>query len=133
MIKIKIPFSEFSFSFSKSSGAGGQNVNKVNTKVILTWNMKESPSCSEEIKARFKEKFPNYIIDNDQVQIASQQFRSQKSNLDDCIERLNKMLEIAALKPKIRKPTKPKKSSILKRLNSKRKESEKKQLRKKDY
>ena len=50
---IQIPDSEFSLSFVRSSGPGGQNVNKVSTKAILRWNVRESPSLSAAVKARF--------------------------------------------------------------------------------
>jgi ribosome-associated protein len=128
-LKIKIPFSEFHFSFSKSSGAGGQNVNKVNTKATLIWNLTESFSCSEEVKERFKEKYKNFMNDEGEVLISSQLTRSQKGNMDDCIQKLHKMLESVVLPPKPRKKTIPKRSAILKRLETKKKDSEKKKLR----
>lgn len=133
MDKIKIPFSEFSFTFARSSGPGGQNINKVNSKVTLNWRINDSSYCSEAVKIRFKNKYRNYILENGEVQITSQESRSQKVNIDHCIEKLHKLLNDVLVPPKLRKPTKPKKSAILKRLQTKRKDSEKKQLRKKDY
>jgi ribosome-associated protein len=133
MDKIKIPFSELSFTYSRSSGPGGQNINKVNSKVTLNWNIDESPSCSSSVKFRFKSKYRNYLLDSGEVQITSQESRSQKVNIDHCIEKLHRLLNDVLHPPKIRRPTKPKKSAVLKRLQTKRKDSEKKQLRKKDY
>jgi ribosome-associated protein len=130
MDKIKIPFSEFTFTFSRSSGAGGQNINKVNTKSTLSWNIVESRSCPEEVKERFIKKYSHYLSQQQHVIIISQKFRSQKSNIDDCIQKLHSMLNSVTLPPKTRKPTKPKRSAVLKRLDSKKKDGEKKRLRK---
>jgi ribosome-associated protein len=133
MNKIRIPFSEFHFSFSRSSGAGGQNINKVNTKAILYWNIDSSPSCTQGVKDRFRARFRNFILDDGSVQIISQEHRTQKGNVDECIDKLHAMLEEVATPPKVRKATKPKRSAVLKRLSTKKKDSDKKQLRRKEY
>lgn len=133
MDRIKIPFSEFEFSYARSSGAGGQHINKVNSKVIMTWKIADSIACSDSVKERFRNKYGQFLLDDGNVQIMSQKHRSQKSNMDDCIEKLHAMINDVRLPPKIRKATKPKRSAVLKRLTTKRKDSEKKQLRKKDY
>lgn len=133
MDRLRIPFSEFTFSYSRSSGAGGQNVNKVNTKVELLWNINDSLSVPEPVKSRFRDKFSQFITASGIVHIVSQKTRSQKGNVDDCIDKLHSMLNQVAKPPKVRKPTKPKRSAVLSRLQSKKKDSEKKRLRKKDF
>ena len=129
---LEIDESECVFSFSRSSGPGGQNINKVNTKATLTWDIESSVSCSNDIKERFKKKYSRHFVE-DKVVIHSQNFRSQKRNKQDCLDKLNKYLQSVEKPPKKRKPTKPTRSSIKKRLEGKRKQSEKKRSRKIDY
>ena len=131
--KISIPFSEFGLNFARSAGAGGQHVNKVNSKVILSWKIDESPSCPESVKERFRNKYSQFLLDSGEVQIVSQKHRSQKANIDDCIEKLHALLNDVLIPPKVRKATRPKRSAVLKRLSSKKLDSEKKRLRKKDF
>jgi ribosome-associated protein len=133
MDKIKIDISELSFSFARSSGAGGQSVNKVNSKVIMTWKIAETSCCPAGVLVRFRDKYNQFILDSGEVQIISQKSRSQKANIEDCIEKLHHMLNEVLLPPKVRRPTKPKRSAVLKRLSGKKKDGEKKQLRRKDY
>lgn len=125
---ITIPTNEMSFSFSRSSGPGGQNVNKVNSKVTLTWNIVLSTSCHPSVKERFYDKFKQYIVE-DCVVIISQKSRSQNQNIDDCIEKLHSLLARVEFAPKVRKATRPTKSSVKKRLESKKINSSKKKLR----
>lgn len=130
---ITIPFSELKFSYSRSSGAGGQNVNKLNTKVTLDWDPAVTTACSQEVIHRFRERFPQYVLSSGEVQITSQISRSQKANQDECIRKLHEKLNLVAHPPKKRKPTKPKRSAVLKRLDTKRRDSDKKKSRGRDY
>lgn len=129
--KFVIPFSELRFSYARSGGAGGQNVNKVNSKVIMDWDLAGSPSLPEDVKERFRARFKNLIKENGEVQLQSDRERSQKMNVDDCIKKLHEMIEKVAVPPRPRKKTKPTKSSVRKRLNSKKLHSEKKESRRK--
>lgn len=133
MIKISIPESELEYSFSKSGGAGGQNINKVNTKVTVHWNFKETVLLNEESKSRFKNMFSNFLNFDEKVILISQEFRSQKANLDAALERLKMMIAKSMIRPKVRKKTKPKRSAVENRLQSKKKEGEKKQNRSKKH
>jgi len=126
---MNIPFEELTFSYSRSSGAGGQNVNKVNSKVTLEWLIDASPSIPLEIKVRFKERYKNFITIDGRVMITCQESRSQKMNQDECLKKLHRMLEVVRLPPKPRKKTKPKRSAVLDRLNSKKISGLKKRLR----
>ena len=121
---------EFNFSFSRSSGPGGQNVNKVNSKVTLHWDINESSMCSEAVKERFNKKYSRYIK-NGKVVIQSQKFKTQVRNKQDCLDKLKALLESVQKAPKQRLATKPTKSAVKKRLDNKKQHSEKKTLRSK--
>lgn len=129
-----VPIKEFEFSFSRSSGAGGQNVNKVNSKVTLKWNMKKSKAVSAAVKRRFKAEYPRFVIEGGIVQITSQRFRTQAKNIADCTEKLSTLLSSVAKPRKKRVATKPTRASVDKRIKTKKSKSETKKYRKKvDY
>ena len=129
---IKIPKGEFKFTFSRSSGAGGQNVNKLNTRATLSWNIKESSSCSSFVKERFISKYRRFVFEENVI-INSQKYRSQGQNIEDCIVKLHKCLESVELAPKNRRATKPSRGSIKKRLDQKAKNSKTKKLRQEKF
>ncbi|MFT6067822.1 MAG: ribosome-associated protein [Bacteriovoracaceae bacterium] len=131
MSKRKIPMGELEFSFSRSSGAGGQNVNKVNTKVTMRWNIAKSTACGSAVKERFKARYKRRILDNGIVQMVSQRYRSQARNIDDCVEKINEMLDAVRVAPKRRVATKPTRGSVERRIKTKKNKSETKKTRQK--
>jgi len=128
-----IDSNEFNFTFSRSSGAGGQNVNKVNTKVTLSWDIFKSKSISKPIESRFVKSFSRYITDEKIVKITSQRFRNQARNIADCVEKLNRMIEEIRIAPKKRIATKPTRSSNERRIKHKKEHSDKKKQRQIKY
>lgn len=130
MTDLKIPPEEYELTFSRSSGAGGQNVNKVNTKATLKWNALFSPSLSEAVRSRFLEKYKKRLSADGVLTISSQAFRTQPLNIADAINKLHEMINSVAVAPKIRKATRPTKASVNKRIESKKYHSEKKKNRK---
>lgn len=128
----RVPREQCRFSFSRSSGAGGQNVNKVNSKATLHWDL-NTATLPADVMERLRARYGGFITQENELQITSQENRTQKDNVEDCFERLERMLENVWRAPKKRKATKPTYSSVLKRLNSKKKDSEKKRGRSEKY
>jgi ribosome-associated protein len=122
--------SEFHFKSSRSGGKGGQNVNKVETKIELNFDVQNSLILSEAEKKRVLDKLQNRIDKNGILQIISQTERSQYLNKIKAQKRFFELIENALKKVKIRKETKPTKSSIEKRIESKKNISGKKVMRK---
>ncbi len=88
---IRIPLSEFSFSFARSAGPGGQNVNKVNSKAILRWQVSESPSLPPEVRSRFLAQNHHRITSDGEFVMSSQRYRDQPRNIADCHEKLQEL------------------------------------------
>jgi ribosome-associated protein len=121
---------ELQFKAVRSSGAGGQNVNKVSSKVVLTFNLTFSPSLSEEEKLLLSEKLKTKVTSEGLLILNCDEDRSQVKNKEIVIKRFLKLIQNALIIPKKRKPTKIPRSVIEKRLKSKRTTSERKQNRK---
>ncbi|PIS35425.1 MAG: aminoacyl-tRNA hydrolase [Parcubacteria group bacterium CG08_land_8_20_14_0_20_38_56] len=129
--KYLIPEKEISEAFSRSSGKGGQNVNKVSTKVELRWNVDASAVFSEEEKGEIKNFLKNRLTKKGDLIITSQKERTQFQNREIAQARLNELVAQALKPEKERTPTKPTIASKEKRLEEKKRRSEKKRWRSK--
>lgn len=123
--------SELQFKAVRSSGAGGQHVNKVSTKVELAFDVAASQGLSAVEKERLLLKLKSRLTKDGVLQLHCDESRSQHKNRDLVVKRLFDLLKNALTVPKKRKPTKPTRSSVEKRLKSKKQAAEKKSQRKK--
>ena len=119
------------FSFSRSGGAGGQNVNKVNTKVHATLNLDALEGLSQTEITLAKNRLAGRINSEGEIFIDAQEERFQERNRSIALDKMKSIVVQAAIVPKKRKKTKPTASSIERRLNSKKIRGKIKELRRK--
>lgn len=128
---VKQLLKELKFQAIRSSGAGGQHVNKVSSKIELRFKVLNSSALSEEEKIIITQKLVGKLTKDSEIIITSQDSRSQHKNKEIAINKLVTVLKKALIQPKKRKKTKPNKQAIKKRLEKKAKNALKKENRKK--
>lgn len=128
--RIKVPKKELLFTYTRSQGPGGQNVNKVNTKATMRWSVKKNRSLPPPVRQRFLERFKHRLTSDGELVLVSQRFRERLRNIEDCEDRLRRMIQTVATPPKKRKPTKPTRGSKIRRRKLKEANAWKKQSRK---
>ena len=110
---------EISFKTSRSGGKGGQNVNKVSSKVELNFEIQSSDLFTDSQKLLLSEKLSNRINSEGILQVITEEERSQYFNKERSVQKLIALIKLALHQPKPRKATRPKRSVIEKRLKSK--------------
>lgn len=119
---VRIAADEFEWQYARSGGPGGQNVNKVSSKAILRW----VPARSElpaDVLYRFKNIAKTYLTTEGDLVLMSQRHRTQLMNVQDCLEKLKRLILAAVTPPTIRHATRPTKGSKERRLNTKKQQS----------
>lgn len=127
--RVVIPVRDLEWRAVRSSGPGGQNVNKVSSKVELRFDLDGSDALSPSVKARLSQLARNRLDADGRVLIVSQKTRDQLQNLNDAREKLAALIASALVVPKVRRPTKPTRGSTRRRLEGKKLQANKKQAR----
>jgi ribosome-associated protein len=130
---LEIPLAELAFAFSRSAGPGGQNVNKVSTKVQLKFDVATSPSLSEHQKAQINERLATRIDKAGCLRISSSSERSQLANKEAAVLLFARLLSSALRVRKKRIKSRPTAASKQRRLDAKRRQGERKQARGREY
>jgi ribosome-associated protein len=126
---LSIPDEEVSFATSRSGGPGGQNVNKLETRVTVRFDLAGSTVLSEEQKARLRERLATRITRDGVLQVTSQRHRSQGANRDAAVERFAELLRESLREEPPRRKTRPSRASKARRLDAKRRQSQRKRER----
>jgi ribosome-associated protein len=127
---LSIPRNELDVQVSRSSGAGGQHVNKTSSRVEIFWNVLASRALTDEQRARLREKLASRLTTEGSIRVVASDMRSQSRNRELAEERLADVVRRALIVPRKRKATKPTRAAKEARLESKKRHSNKKRLRK---
>lgn len=120
---------ELVFTVSRSSGPGGQHVNKTNSKVTISFDLMNSKALPADEKEQLLSSLKNRMTPGGFLILSSQEYRSQHQNKAEVIQKFEALISKGLAKKKKRKKTKPTRSSVLSRLESKKRQSEKKKWR----
>ena len=129
-VEIRQQIEKFStVSYSRSGGPGGQNVNKVNTKVLLTLPVEKLSCLSSSEQSLLRQKLSSRINSRDELYIQVQDTRSQLYNRELAVDQLTSLIRQSLIRQRKRKNTRPTRSSVEKRLSRKKKRGEQKKTR----
>lgn len=124
--RTSIPDADLTWTATRSSGPGGQNVNKVSSRVELRFDLEGTTALAEPVKARLRVIARGLLDAEGRVLIKSDRTRDQRRNLEDARDKLRALVIQALAVPKRRRPTKPSRAAKQRRLNEKRQQSSKK-------
>jgi len=126
---LTIPVDELRIRFQTASGPGGQNVNKTATRAIVQWDVAKTPRLTEPRRRMVLAKLANRINADGWLTVECEETRSQATNRKRAIDRLTAMVRAAIVPPRKRRPTKPSKGAVQRRLTEKSRRSETKRRR----
>lgn len=126
---ITIPAEDLELQFSRASGAGGQNVNKVNSRAELRFFFSRSQALPPAVAERLRQRVRSRLTSDGDLIIASQRHRDQARNIEDCYSRLRDLVAAAVPPPVPRFETRPTQGSRQRRLSDKKRRSETKRSR----
>jgi ribosome-associated protein len=129
VLHLVIPEAELRWTAVRASGPGGQNVNKVASKIDLRFDFEHSEALSDQLKARIRVAAAARLDAEGRLQITSQLTRNQPDNLEDAREKLAQILRASTVTPKPRRKTKPSRAKKAARVANKRVHAQKKQSR----
>lgn len=127
--RLTIPAAELEISFSRSGGPGGQNVNKVESKVEVRWNPSRSAALVGSDREWLLERLQNRLTAAGDLLVTSSKTRDQAKNRFDALDKMEHLIRRAMFKPKRRRPTKPSRGAVERRLQDKKQASERKRSR----
>ena len=127
---LRIPAAELKFTFDRSSGPGGQNVNKVNTRALLRFDLRHSPSLNDGQRQRLESALAKRLNQEGVLSIRSARFRTQGRNKDDCLDKFVHLLAVGLKPPPPpRRPTRPSSAARQRQRRQRQQHSEKKAQR----
>lgn len=130
--RIRIPLAALEFQYSRSGGPGGQNVNKVSSRVQMRWPV-VAAELPDEVRARLVAVNRNRITKDGDLLLVSQLYRDQLRNRVECLVRLQELVRAALVAPRARKKSKPTRGSKERRLKEKRQGAERRAARRIDH